>query len=71
VVTSDIFCCSQENYRVIKFWRHCRGTKVKSSMGKNDKFQDLIPEGKHRIRYRSRLYNFTLAISLSISVTKR
>jgi hypothetical protein len=36
-----------------------------------DRFQDLIPEGKQRIGYRSRLYNFTLVISLSRSVTKR
>jgi hypothetical protein len=36
-----------------------------------DRFQDLIPEGKQRIRYKTRFYNFTLAISLSRLVTKR
>jgi hypothetical protein len=28
---------TKENYRVITFWRHCRGEKVKFSLRKNDK----------------------------------
>jgi hypothetical protein len=33
------FDAAQRNYRVITFWRHCQGMKVKSSLGETYKVQ--------------------------------
>jgi hypothetical protein len=47
---------TKEIYRVLTFWRLCRGTKVKYSLGKNNKDPDLIPEGKQIFRHKDWMY---------------
>jgi hypothetical protein len=40
------YFATKEIYRVITFLRRFRGTKVKFSLGKNDKYSDLVVDGE-------------------------